>query len=839
MSGRRRPLQESSLTHLRAADATSHLFFAYLRSLTPDSLKGVSGISTLPRSLQQLVHDTEYPPVGPTLIHSATAKVVMIVDSVSPTPFSLLRRANHFQYRDDDRALQEFADYEDPVKALTEECRRVLKSISSANQSQVSHSKESTVHRDPSWSRFEDIGFSGSFDDVDEDDDDGKFIKSRKPQGLRTTPHSRTMGGGRPTTPSWADFLSSGFVDEQKNGPAPLLLPPDKILPPINTSRGQSSQSHRPRMDSDRTLEPGELASITRFELDDAFWWVWISSLAGEEPSERKAAFGRCALIETIISSGRWLVMEEMVKGAAPEPEAGAYIAEKKSRFGWTKRSKGIKRSKSTGKNSLDIASPVRPAFTTSHTAPGMSKASIGPDQHARIQAAAAQLQQRQRQQELEEQKREQGPAATRRGRGDADAVSNKTSSVFTLQPVIMSEASPAMKWANKYDKDAIRDAYLANNATGRGLGASPYARNGNGPDAPEPSIYGAETPRERALPAVPTPGAQSPPPPIQQESKSMIPSTSAAQPPAPLPPTPAADLEDDDRLQLSEKAAEVALPSEIHPIERKPVPQSPPPQPQVLVYPRPLSVRAGPPVIPQTAPLSPTSQAKQNKLKKAGGGGFKKMFGRNKNRQSKLPEGKPPAMMSLSEVNLNPEDNTKLGRFASFRKKSSPAVTPAPSATESANLPAELDNDDHALKSPQTDARDMSYDPSLRESISRVDTNDEHEAHQAFSSFDQGPLEDQPAFVPEDYEGSSGGSADGESPPSVPRDELPQTPDTGEDMPRESEVSPVQDRWAQIRKNAAARTAMQQRQSEEQSRGGYSVKTDGEDGETSGEESK
>ena len=62
----------------------------------------------------------------------------MIVDSVSPTPFALLRRANHFAYRDDDRVLQEFAEYDDPVKALTDECRRVLRSISSANQSQVS-----------------------------------------------------------------------------------------------------------------------------------------------------------------------------------------------------------------------------------------------------------------------------------------------------------------------------------------------------------------------------------------------------------------------------------------------------------------------------------------------------------------------------------------------------------------------------------------------------------------------------------------------------------------------------------------------------------------------------
>src|SRR6195952_3657524 len=273
-------------------------------------MRGVGGISNLPMSLQKLVQETEYPPERPSLLQTRTTKVVMIVDSVSPTPFSLLRRANHFQYRDDDKALQEFAEYEDPVKALTDECRRVLRSISSANQSQVSTSKDSTGLRDASWSRFEDIGFSGPFDENDDEEDEAtNLMKRRNPQGLRSTPHARNVGLNRPTTPSWADFLSSGFVDEAKNGPAPLLLPPDKILPPIDT-RGRSSQSHRPRLESNQ-LEPGELASITRFDLDDSFWWVWISSLAGEEYPERKAAFGRCALVETMIPGGRWLVMEE------------------------------------------------------------------------------------------------------------------------------------------------------------------------------------------------------------------------------------------------------------------------------------------------------------------------------------------------------------------------------------------------------------------------------------------------------------------------------------------------------------------------------------------------
>lgn len=42
-----------------------------------------------------------------------------------------------------------------------------------------------------------------------------------------------------------------------------------------------------------------------------------------EETQERKAVFGRCALLETVIPGGRWLVIEEMVKGAPIVPGTG------------------------------------------------------------------------------------------------------------------------------------------------------------------------------------------------------------------------------------------------------------------------------------------------------------------------------------------------------------------------------------------------------------------------------------------------------------------------------------------------------------------------------------
>lgn len=823
-----------------------HLFFAYLRSLSPGTVKGLNGISSLPMSLQKLVQETEYPPQTPELLQIRTAKVSMIVESVSPTPFALLRRANHFQYRDQDRVLQVLSEYEDPIQALTDECRRVLNSISGANESKLPTTNTSNSPRTATWSRFEDFGFSGTFDDDDEIDK-----KPRKsPPILRTTPGSRTMDMGRPTTPSWADFLSSGFVDEASSGPAPLLLPPDKILPPIETSRGRSSQSHMPKSDRDLNLDPGELASITNFDLDDAFWWVWISSLAAEEPADRKAAFGRCALVETVIPDGKWLVMEEIVRGAAPEPVEGAYIAEKKSRFGWTKRSKDSRR-RSTGKSDSEKHSnTLPPGFRTAQSTV-TSKTSIGPDQHARIQAAAAQLQQKQLQQEMSQ-------SGSRRGRNDPDAHSRKTNSVFTLQPVILSEASPAMKWAHKYDKDAIREAYLSNSETGKGITqAAMGQQQNNGSLATQTSSHtnggtylnyssmGGATPTRRdpspdnrSLPKLPQePGD------VQQEVRPAVPAKTATPPtppqpeivqpppavvvasPAPLPPSSPRN-EDVEAIPLSEKAAEVELPADPHPIERKPVPAQIAPSTSTSFDAAPVEQREA------STDLGSDygNRGRNPKLQKkaTGGGGFRKMFGRNKNRQSTLPESSNGGI-KLQPGQLQPGGATLGRRFSGFRKKSmsqSPTENTHPALSQTQ---ASMNDDNIAPVQYPEQNQLRSYEPSAHTSISRVNTNEAHEAHQAFSSFDQGPLDDVPAFVPE-----SPLNGKFHSEPDEPEMSAPTTAESSNGPELTKQVSPVQDRWAQIRRNAADRAT--HRQSEEQSRTGHSITTDN-DGDTSGEE--
>lgn len=765
------------------------MFFAYLRSLSPD--QAVTGVTMVPRSLEKLLNDTEYPPQRSDLLASTTNKVVMIVDSVSPTPFALLRRANHFQYRDEDQALQDFSEYDDPVQALTDECQRVLKSISSANQSQVSSTKHSTSLRDVSWSRFEDIGFASALEEEDEDDDSALAAR-RKPQpGLRRTPASGN-GLGRPTTPSWADFLSSGFMDENQAAKSNLLLPPDKVLPPLEIRpRQRSSQSHRPRLEHDRTLEPGELASITTFDLDDAFWWVWMTSLAPEETAERKSAFGRCAVIETNIVNGRWLVMEEMVAGAAPEPQEGAYLAEKKGFFSWTRRGKGLSRRKSTGKHALDPNNQ------------NASKASIGPDTHARIQAKAAQL----RAADLQEKKlAAQQHLHQRRGRTDAELMAEKTNSVFTLQPIIIGEASSALKWVSKYDKGTIKDAYLSNDNAGRGTAVSPISSerpngavttNGGSHDPEHPP----DVPVKDTAPRVVSPTF--PASPKQTVRKAL---------PAPL--------------EQPEPKSEPVQEPEPSPL---PVPEPEPEQFASMPSPMPPPKDERAHDIPRENMVSPTSSSPENKkpsekLQKdtKENRGFRKLF--RKGRSSKLPDNAASDLNGMLQRDQpTPEPLVKKPLTPAETPEPIPApvaapvpVPSGPSATPQATeseMPTPIPAAEFVTPMEEPAQRAITppqapeiREPTMDEAQLPVDTKDSAATEAQPYSFSQGPLADQPAFIPD-----SDDEDDDATPPPITREprQSPQLESTSPEEKLSHSAGPgVQDRWAQIRKNAAERTS-------------------------------
>ena len=810
----------------------------------------------------------------------------MVVNSVSPTPFALLRRAKHFEYRDDDQVLQKFSDFEDPVQALTVECRRVLNNISSANQSSVSNIKTSTSLGDASWSRFEDIGFTGLLGEHDDrDEPDSVLGRSRTAQNaLKSAPQSRSHDHGRPTTPSWADFLSSGFVEESSSpAQAPLFLPPDKILPPIDLDgRAKSSQSHKPALDK---LDPGELASINAIDLDDAFWWVWITSLAGEETTARKSVFGRCALIETDIHGGTWLVIEEMVKGAAPEPEVGSYIAEKKGRFTFAKR-RTMSRTKTLGRKPI---TPQMDPFLRSNQSSQTIKMGVGPDQHARIQAAAAVLQQKQKQQEAGE---DQIRISPRRGRG-TDGASTKTNSVFTLQPVIMSEAGAALKWANTYDKIAIRDAYLGNFSAGKRSSATDLGAPGGktvdkdpsvkpqppmAKDAPKPDygfpkqqeqskeLHGPESgiDTDRSLPPLPaaTPGEStmrgstiSPPavpvPPAPLPVANHMPS--GPPPPAPLPVNPEG-IEGRLTNTVVADAAQVPLPAAtpIQPVEKL----SSPAQGEES---KPTWTMTG--HQPNGSALIPSLESRKDvkKLRKQQGS-YKGFFGRKKG--PALPATPPPAdstaVAAARAAYVGPQmrpnyiasaSSTSLSRrFSGIgRKKMSPVSGPTSPPIADEEEPPPLPPAPFKAK----------YESEA--SPSNLDGNEEGPQNREVHKFNQGPL-DQPAFVPADDAHNSPrvsfvaeGSTDAPSrlttpdkgayyPPPIGRGEYEPSVSTEERPPSSpmpvsvpvSEQPTQTDRWAQIRKNAAERAA---KASEEKKSGVSHDKV--EDGEESGEESE
>ncbi|OCT48876.1 putative morphogenesis protein (Msb1) [Cladophialophora carrionii] len=842
------PPTASQIADVRsAADATSHLFFAYLRSMSPGAGKS-SGILTLPRSLQQLLDSVTYPPKN-ALLSNDTTKVVMIVDVVSPTPYALLRRAKNFEYRDDDQGLQQFANYDDPVQALTDECRRVLKAISSANQSHVSNAKTSTSLTDPSWSRFEDVGFGSALDD-DEDDDDGllgRRLVSTKP--LAATTRGRGYQDlARPTTPSWADFLSSGFADEHGNkAPAPILLPPDKILPPINTDapRGQSSQSHRRNLDMQQNLDPGELASIAKVNVDDSFWWVWISSLAPEEPTSRKAVFGRCALIETKFQFDKWMVMEEQVKGAAPEPAAGAYIAEKKKTFlGFT-----TKRGRITRRGSGSKKSPLspEPQLTTNN------RATLAPDQHAKIQQAAAELTRRK---EVEE-REEKAALATRRGRTQEPIAASKTNSIFTIGPLIKDEASPALQWASQYDKKAIRAKYLGDSLAGKGSREMLTLPNNNLGISRSTSTLSVVS-KNKDLPA--PPAVNSSRPALVERSQSAEQTTPAPPPvvvdPAPIPVEPTAPVE----INAPVEAAEVPLPPATPETVQAP---SAKPQPQKLRKSLDQQ-RRSPPEQRKPRGKTPTGPPPVQKSS-----GIRRLFGtkRSKSRDARPSdpplspsqtsedpaviaarralEGKPPlpaegpASPPLSPGHFHRLVTVKNQPAAVMEEEPEPVPQLATSAQREATPEPRKEHEEYVdqASAPPRTRRDEEYDQ-----LSRVDTNEREHADREFSTFDQGPLVDQPAFAPVDTPPREEFLTPGEEPRHGPISlksgrsfqQTESSMDDEEEPVLTKQVSPT-DRWAQIRRNAAERAA---RQSEEQtSRSRTETRTD--DGETSGEESK
>jgi hypothetical protein len=507
-------------------------------------------------------------------------------------------------------------------------------------------------------------------------------------------------------------------------------------------------------------------------------------------------------LLETVIRGAKWLVLEEQVKGAAPEPEAGAYIVEKKRFFGFSTRKK-LTRSKSTAKG--PVSNQPYKSSNSNATAP-VSKTSIAPDQHARIQAAAAALQKKQREQE-EDQHRE---ANGRRARND-DTYSTKTNSVMTQYTGLFTEASSAMKWAkhydNHYDKDQLRSAYLSDTRAGTGAPASLRGANGrsmsniseNRSDVQKPSS--ADTEKALPLPVPPKYGAK--------------PANDAAADAATVPlPEAQSNGAEETRKDSTEEQGHKKL-------KKKPVGNSA--FKGIFSSTKQRTTEESPKkeIGIDPSAVAAARAALENKVKS----------------QDALPTPKSHNTGRLNEIkkNLVPEEPTN------GSPRSEKTATPSPpsklpkkaTTTKSASAAApEAAAPGSPTYGPPRTRRDAEYD-----ALSRIDTNEKAAAEREFSSFDQGPLADQPAFVPS-----------GDSPITPVEEHFPETkPEavvTATETPRDVatptqtvgtesiKTSPYQDRWAQIRKNAAERAAAA---SPEEI---HSRTSQADDGDTSGEES-
>lgn len=487
------------------------------------------------------------------------------------------------------------------------------------------------------------------------------------------------------------------------------------------------------------------------------------------------------------------------MKGAAAPKEDAVYLASKKAK----KKSKRTKLMRRRGDIIRDEILQTEVKRFDPSTASLSSRTNIGPDQTAKIQAAAAALRQQQADQEFSQLRRQ--PV------GNREKPSTRTNSVFTLQPVIMSEATPAMKWASKYDRDALREAYLS--------GTLP----------PKPSSTTTKT--ERELPA----------PPEEQEVEHTEP--------------------------------EVPKPTSPTSIQRKPLPSSSSVPPSVNSQ----SLPPSPTATRQPVPPSPFANGRSSPVDK---------------RRSLPADHKPTPVAHPAERNAKPKVSRLRQMFAKKAEPSGPSAPIAPSGSrpsgEAGNLAVPSNNIGRRLSmgrkkhspidvstyqktpSDKADATDLARQPESKADASPVSANapssnnqtdhseptrsQEEAAAKVFSSFDQGPLEDQPAFVPDSAEGSTLESPVSpdfpeRQPPVPPKDGTPadtpsESPEPSpEPSPPVSPIAPVHDRWAQIRanaaKNAAKRAAQENTAKASEASSKTDVTTSADDAETSGEESK
>ena len=354
------------------------------------------------------------------------------------------------------------------------------------------------------------------------------------------------------------------------------------------------------------------------------------------------------------------------------------------------------------------------------------------------------------------------------------------------------------MKWANNYDKSAFRAAYLSNSQAGTGAQSDTTQT-----DVPAPAS---------TAPLPPSTSKTGPPSPPPKEAVAVA---------TPLPPSP----------EPLRKEVKEPLPE-----EKKDTPKST----KTVVMEDPASPE-----------LEAAEETNKKSKKKTSNTGFKSMFGTNKKKaeQPSMKSTGAKESSSVAAARAALEAKAKAAQDPSSVSPQKPSVVkkkPVPERpvtvegpTEEPTKPSTPQQPEEPVPgqnvstqivgsgSPPKTRRAVEYD-----ALSRVGTNERNAADQEFSKFDQGPLIEQPALIPEDPSATTAPPPYAEQPQTLTNSQGPKL--EGATELEETEVATSRDRWAQIRKNAAERAAIATEEPE--TRTSQSERTD--EGDTSGEES-
>ncbi|KAF5096599.1 hypothetical protein D0Z00_002724 [Geotrichum galactomycetum] len=319
-----------------AAEASYHLFLAFLRSVYPDQNERY--LIKFPRVLEQLLLKQAYPPKPMYKNRLITVpKITLSVGRLSANPFVLLQRISKtiqfenpamFPSEDDfDTLYFLFSDINEIEKRMSPESKRILEEVSKENSIFTDNSlfiKDTPELpydiRARTWSKHYNQAYIDPVTGephrpltnyVYEDSQREMIMKSSSlPKAQRPVlpyPESPTLDGIKDKPihiGTWEEvmhYYSKALGDKKKHS-------------------GETTKNRRITTDNLTTC------TLSKVAIDDFFVWVWINSISPEQTEISKAQFGRSIVVELQVSDGeagrRWVVVEEVLTPAPPPMKA-------------------------------------------------------------------------------------------------------------------------------------------------------------------------------------------------------------------------------------------------------------------------------------------------------------------------------------------------------------------------------------------------------------------------------------------------------------------------------------------------------------------------------------